>query len=231
MSRAAAANKLDLHFKKKRCNLSDKTVAPVPANPVHAVGYEIAVPRTRTELVECSQCGDRIRSDRLPRHSIEKCSKRLLALSSPLSVPVVRLPFEILPPGTWDEKRVIAYFHHQETRKCLGKREFDMSRIKRLASLGPAKCYAGKETWRGYLVLEFAKWSAVVVESPIKGNATYIMASNWRDVIGETKQAINTLHARYRIRVVHSGEWLPRVRASLIRASADTLISPVRPLL
>src|ERR1019366_4275424 len=63
------------------------------------------------------------------------------------AVPVVKLPFELLPPGTWDIEHVINYYRGRSDRiqTQFAGRELDLKRLKRLKSLGPDKCYVGTE--------------------------------------------------------------------------------------
>jgi hypothetical protein len=59
-----------------------------------------------------------------------------------------------------------------------------------MASLGPLRCYIGKDFWSGYVVLEFSASDCVVLECPFEGNATYVLF--WRlEIDGEAYQIRN----------------------------------------
>lgn len=129
-------------------------------------------------------------------------------------MPTVQLPFELLPPGSWDIRHVIAYYRDRKVRKWLNA-EIDSSRLIDLKTLEPIRCFVGRKMWLGYIVFKF-KWSgSVILECPITGNATYVLSGNWQEMIGKTKALIRTRFPRYYTRVIHKGNWLGRVRGAL----------------
>jgi hypothetical protein len=93
------------------------------------------------------------------------------------SIPVHRLPFKLLPPGTWDVQHVVEHYR-KLARSFSGAwngHEIDSSRLDQLVSaIKPARCYVGEECWRGYVVFEFTYSTRVVLECAFKNNATYI---------------------------------------------------------
>jgi hypothetical protein len=72
--------------------------------------------------------------------------------------------------------------------------------------------YYGKKAWLSYCVYEFSNSTRVVLESPVKGNATYVLSSEWKKMIHLHKAEIrNEYHGKY-VRVFHTGDyWLRRV--------------------
>lgn len=146
------------------------------------------------DLRECPECGVPVRADRLPRHLRSVHEKhgrptnrrrqgRVPAeiLVNPAKVPAERLPFQLLPPGTWDVDYMIRYYRREAHRlpADIRDREIDPARLETITKyLGPIQCYVGTEQWHGYHAFEFAGSSGVVLECPIRDNATYIL---WGD--------------------------------------------------
>ena len=133
------------------------------------------------------------------------------------AVPLQHLPFTLLPPGTWDMSQVLDHYRKVSQDRGSGweNREFDPSRLKKIASLRPIRCYVGKESWNGYVVFEFRHSSRVVMECPIEGNATYVITGNWRNMISHTKAELRDGYRNDHVRVVHKGDWLDRIRQAL----------------
>jgi hypothetical protein len=137
-----------------------------------------------------------------------------------LHVATQRLPFVLLPPGTWDIQQVVE--HYRKVSKSLpaglSGRKVDWSRLKEIATLKPARCYIGEKSWLGYVVFEFEYSKRVVLECPIEGNATYILSCHWKAMVGYTKAELRHQYSNSYTKVVHKGEWLYRARQAL-RAS------------
>ena len=117
------------------------------------------------------------------------------------SLVVNRLPFVLLPPGTWDIQQVIDHYRRlaQNLSTDLKGRKIDWSRLEDIKSLRPVGCHIGEDSWLGYVVFEFAGTDHVVLECPIKDNATYILPGDWKDMVGHTKREIRREAAgRYR---------------------------------
>jgi hypothetical protein len=132
---------------------------------------------------------------------------------------VNRLPFILLPPGTWDIQRVIDHYRKlaQNLSTALKGRKIDWSRLEDIKSLSPVGCHIGEDSWLGYVVFEFAGTDHVVLECPIKGNATYILPGDWKDMVGHTKREIRRESAGRYKKLVHKGDWLDLIREALRR--------------
>lgn len=133
------------------------------------------------------------------------------------SIPTAEFPFRLLPPGTWAVSEVMGHYRKLSSRNVsgLGKRQFEVSRIDNICSLGATKCWIGRQSWQGYHVFEFANTDRVTLECPFKGNATYVLWDNWRNRISWSKAEIRADHSGSHEVIIHKGDWLARVRAAL----------------
>ena len=136
---------------------------------------------------------------------------------TPEEASVARLPFVLLPPGTWQVADVVAHYRNLAPGGVAypKPREMDFNRIARIERLRPLRCYIGKDSWLGYHLFEFAHSKRVVLECPIKGNATYVLRGNWKAMVSHTKAELRENFPHHYIKVVHKGDWLHRVRLAL----------------
>jgi len=104
-------------------------------------------------------------------------------------IPVERLAFELLSPGTRDIDDVIQHYRAQARNRpdVYSDRVIDYGRLEALKKLRPVKCYVGKELWDGYVVFEFGQTRHVVLECPVEGNATYVLTGDWKRMVGHSK--------------------------------------------
>jgi hypothetical protein len=166
-------------------------------------------------LTLCPKCGAKVREDCMGLHFLS-CHPPADDVRS-FQVGAQYLPFVLLPPGTTDIGRVIE--HYRKMAKNVGGgfegRRVDSTRLEKLQSLGPIRCYVGKDSWLGYVVFEFSRSGCVVLECAIEGNATYVLFGDWKRMISHTKAEIRRRFADSYTRIVHRGEWLSRLRATL----------------
>ena len=132
-------------------------------------------------------------------------------------LPVERLTFELLRPGTWDIDDVIRHYRAQARSRpdLYSGRVIDYGRLEALKKLRPVKCYVGKELWDGYVVFEFNQTRHVVLECPVEGNAIYVLTGDWKRMVGHSKAYLRQEYPDSYIKVVHKGDWLDRVRYAL----------------
>jgi hypothetical protein len=152
-----------------------------PATPTGGANAQRSVPireaRAPGSFFECAECGEQVKQDCRGLHSLN-CHPSNKQPQS-LHVPVHRLSFTLLPPGEWDIRQVIEHYckeSHSFPSGLLG-RKIDNSRLVKIASLGPLRCYIGKESWSGDVVFEFSASNCVVLECPFEGNATYVLSA------------------------------------------------------
>ena len=136
-------------------------------------------------------------------------------------IPVERFPFKIFPPGTWNIDDVIAHYRREAKRNPGGwwEHEFEEWRLVAMNSLGPSKYYEGEEQWNNYVVFEFARSPRVALECPRKGNATYIIWGDWKNMIVHSKGDLRDLFPQQFLRVFHRNkdEWRRKIKKALKR--------------
>ena len=171
--------------------------------------------RAPISYVLCPKCGASVKEDSTGLHSLSCRPSDGQARS--FQVPIQRLSFTLLPPGEWEIRDVIEHYRnasHTLPSSLLG-RKIDNSRLEKIASLRPLRCYIGKETWSGYVVFEFSGSNCVVLECPFEGNATYVLWGDWKAMIEHTKAEIRREFENRYTKIVHKGEWLARIREAL----------------
>jgi len=178
-------------------------------------GSPAVVSSTQTKLIPCPECGHLLGEEILPLHlkSCHSPENDILALPIPNS----RLTFTLLPPGTGQISEVVAYFRKNEkqiTQKA-GGRAIDWGRLTKIQSLKPIRCYVGTNSFLGYVVFEFKKPGRVVLECPIENNAIYILSGDWREMVSATKSELRQRFPNSYKKIVHTGNWLGRIREAL----------------
>jgi dsRNA-specific ribonuclease len=211
LGRTCPADVTDLLPKSLRRWLDDGLMHGAPALAERIEKRKNSPPRT----IRCEKCGGNFSEEIAERH-MERCrvqhpEERLAG------VPVRHLPFTLLPPGTWDMRQVVEYYRKAAENRGngWGNGEFDLSRLEKIESLRPSQRWFGKESWHGYVVFEFANTDRVVLECPIKGNATYVLFGNWKLMINHTKAELRTEYGHLCMWIVHKGTWLTRIRRAL----------------
>lgn len=177
------------------------------------------------EPMECPRCNIKIVRRNLTRHLAQCTGPRLsnaddTPFTSGETVPVRTLSFTLLPPGSWSIDDVIS--HYKYSARVPGTHswggEIDPMRIEWIKDLDPKTCWVGKELWNGYAVFEFDWTDRVVLECPLKGNATYVLSGDWQSMVGHNKRYLLTHYRRDCTRIVHSSrtrKWLREVRDAL----------------
>ena len=137
-----------------------------------------------------------------------------------IEVPTERLSFRLLPPGTWDMEDVIAYYQREAHRfpANIRDREIEWSRLETIGkALRPSKCYRGEDQWDGYHAFQIPGTGRVVLECPVKGNATYVLWGDWQRMVAHTKSYIwRNFPQNYR-KIIHGDKrkWLWRIKRAL----------------
>ena len=152
----------------------------------------------------CEKCGRIMPASYLPRHLKEDCTDRVKAEA--------RLPFRLLPPGVWGIDQILEYFR-TEAHGWLAGRTVDEERLRRVERLNPRQRSVGTTGYQGYILFEFAWSSAVILECPVEGNATYILWDDWRGMLQLTKSEL-CLRPNCR-RTIHTSRSFGRVIAEL----------------
>ena len=180
------------------------------------------------QLVRCPHCTALVKPTRLEKHGKRvhanpKAPASAPALLAAKGIPTHRLPFELLPNGYTDSKRLIDHVRRMAARSGSrgnssgwgGLQAIDVRRIEALCSLQPYRCYLGSELWDGYVLFEFTWTRRVVLDCPREGNAIYVLPGEWKGLVRESKKFLRE-HYRYQVvRIKHTGDWLERVNEEL----------------
>jgi predicted RNA-binding Zn-ribbon protein involved in translation (DUF1610 family) len=156
----------------------------------------------------CPKCGKLLTQIALDLHA-EGCLTRMQDIGSHLAG--MELPFEILPPGPFDFRT------HLERKAKIARSSsrlgplYKWVRLHEIEKIDGKMTHCGKKAWLGYCVYEFPNSRQVVLESPVKGNATYVLSSEWKNMIHLHKAEIRNEYRGKYVRVLHTGDWLRRV--------------------
>ena len=125
-------------------------------------------------------------------------------------------PFELLPQSISDDFRTYVrkyLFKDHPSSLKLAPYDWDWSRLDDLNRLKPRMTYFGTKGWFGYCVFEFSQTSKVVLETALRGNATYVVGANWKELISMTKPELRKGDHE---RIFHLGNyWRRRVQKAL----------------
>ncbi len=153
----------------------------------------------------CPTC-ERVINSQVARE-LHRCSQPLTA----------DFPFTLLPGGEKDfQTTFLRTYGALLQRRMIS---LDWTRIGEIESLRPVARHFGKEGWFGYGAFEFAHSKLVILETPVEGNATYILGADWREAISLTKAELRSTYRGKYFRVTHRGNWPERLATFLNRAS------------
>jgi hypothetical protein len=150
----------------------------VPSSKAVAVSPPLRKPESLGQG-RCEICNLVVGSGYLPDHLKQYCPGH-----PPKTV--MRLPFRLLPPGEWGIDQILDYYR-TEAHHWLAGRSVDEERLRRIDRLDPSGRSVGTTGPLGYALFEFRWTSAVVLECPVEGNATYILWDDWRGMLQLTK--------------------------------------------
>lgn len=163
-------------------------------------------------VVTCTLCRARVYEDAIERH-MTNCHP---AKQEP-SLPIVsgsHFPFVLLPPGHWEFRAVFEHYRKKSSSLAI-EQDLDWQRIEEIKSLKPILRHVGVKAWLGYAVYEFTFSDRIVLETPIRGNATYVLSGDWQKRIYLSKAELRLEYANKYTKIVHKGRWIQRVRAAL----------------
>jgi len=122
------------------------------------------------------------------------------------------LSWTILPPGWWADRRWI---------NAVGKNSatvgLEVERIENIISLGPLEMYRSSKLLTDHNYHAFLFPDAVVAESPLEGNAIYILhgTNDWKRLLSLSKRELLNREPKRVVRIVHTGDWQSRLRHEL----------------
>jgi hypothetical protein len=200
-----------------------------PGNLPITLNYVLPeVPHTREQiegLIPCKKCEALVYPHAMKKH-IQSChspeaeSQKILKTARMFS-------FVLLPVGTGKLRDAIEGYRslsrshpHSLVDVC-----FDWERLERIERLDPIARYVGVKLWKGYVVFEFARSNRVILESPQTGNATYVLAGQWREMISSSKADLRSEYGHLVNRIIHKSGWARRVRQAVF-GSARSASNP-----
>lgn len=127
-------------------------------------------------------------------------------LTTAIKTKVIRLNWELLPPGVNPWKRVGDQVKKIAQGNSSGEKAMIAERFKQIEIYQPDQVAIGLGGFAGYLVFGFKDKNIYLLESLRYGNATYIFGTDWQTLSQMTKAEIlqNNLHTR---RIIHSDNW------------------------
>jgi hypothetical protein len=123
-----------------------------------------------------------------------------------------RVSWTILPDGELPWPRLEAALGPVLRSAGYRHREEDAARLKFLADLNPSFTAVGREGFNGYVLFGFEDKGIYVLESPLYGNATYVLDGDWKTLSRKSKAELLRSHF-HRDRIIHTKSWPQRLRS------------------
>lgn len=182
--------------------------------PLKADANQVLLDHVKKKI---DQLPDRTSSTKHKEVSGEVEKPRPLIVVDEEKIPILeKLPWRILPEGDWNLETIERHFARLEGRIRWQGTQFDYTRLKQVTNvLRPSYCYIGQDEFEGYVVFGFHRTVKVVLECPIYGNATYVVGRDWEKIAHLTKKEIRLQHANRVKRVIHSKNWVDRIKECL----------------
>ena len=149
----------------------------------------------------------------IQNNQLNATTNEILNSSSAILVAPQQLSWQILPPGEHITTNVINYYR-QLARKQ-GTNHYDMKRLATFLSLRPIKCFQGIQDMNGYVIFFFGYTENFCFESPVYGNASYVLSGNWEELSKCTKRELIEHPTALVDRIYHRGDWKGRLKAAL----------------
>lgn len=124
--------------------------------------------------------------------------------------------WQILPQGHWP-RHLQEFLNALKSTAVHRGQRYDDSRIEVLKSLHPSKCYTGAfGAINGYIAFVFPKSGLVALDSPVFGNAVYLLTVTlWEELSKCSKHDLLTNHSVDVVRIIHRGDWVSRLKRRL----------------
>ncbi len=139
-------------------------------------------------------------------------------MTAAIRTKVIRLNWELLPPGINPWKRVGEQVRKIAEGNSSGEKVMIAERFKHIEAYQPDQVAIGLGGFTGYLVFGFQGKNVYLLESLRYGNATYVFGTDWETLSQMTKAEIlrNDYHEQ---RIIHSDGWNVEVD-TLLRQTA-----------
>jgi tetratricopeptide (TPR) repeat protein len=123
-----------------------------------------------------------------------------------------RVSWTILPDGELPWTRLETALRPVLRSAGYRYRDEDAARLKFLADLNPSFTAVGREGFSGYVLFGFEDKGIYVLESPLYGNATYVLDGDWKTLSRRSKAELLRRHL-HRDRIIHTKSWQQRIRS------------------
>jgi hypothetical protein len=105
----------------------------------------------------------------------------------------------------------------QRTARTNSRNNLDLERLENIFTLEPRRVYEGLHDFREYLAFEFDS-NLAILDSPIVGNALYLLRGDWRELSRLSKSELLQSHLALVTRLVHKGDWFGRAQRQVLMA-------------
>lgn len=163
-----------------------------------------------------SEITDKIKQQQV---AVVRIRKEVGLLKKPSEQIVERVPWKILPPGEHPFQQIFAYF--KEVQRRHPELRIDEDRLKKVESLNPNQRFTGEDEFDGYVIFYFDRTETAVLESPLFGNAIYVIQGKWKSLSRKSKGELLTRYSGTVTRVIHLGDWFARLR-KLVNQNPDS---------
>lgn len=137
-------------------------------------------------------------------------------LMPPITAPVRRLNWEILPAGRYPWERLEPHLRSLVHQSAEGNQPVIGWRLQHIAASNPEFVAIGKAGFHGYVVFGFPDHNVFILESIFYGNATYVFGEDWEHLSQRSKAEI-LAGGLQRDRIIHRKGWDRQLRRWLPR--------------
>lgn len=123
-----------------------------------------------------------------------------------------RVSWTILPQGELPWPRLEAALRPVFRSAGYRHGEWEAARLEFLAELKPSFTAVGRDGFSGYVLFAFEDKGIYVLESPLYGNATYVLDGDWKTLSRKSKAELLRSHL-HRDRIIHTKSWPERLRS------------------
>lgn len=155
--------------------------------------------------------------------SRENSNHRQRRVKRPSLIPNVRsIPWHLISTDGWSVD-VVKQIEKKLERAAMRGAALDMDRVRRIIiRLNPSKCYIGVGKFDGYIVFCFDDSSVAVLESPLYGNASYVISGDWMTQLRSPKLELLDERSPHIERVIHrSADWIQKLQSAIRRVTAS----------
>ncbi len=129
-------------------------------------------------------------------------------------IPLIRLNWEILPPGRYPWSQLKPKVDELIRLAPEGNHSVIAHRFEEINRYNPEFHAIGRAGFRGYIIFGFSNKNLYILESIYFGNATYVFDKDWEELSQKTKAEILDSSLQ-KDRIIHRQGWEQRLNNSL----------------